>query len=162
MHHTLEVLAYCDQICSTQGNLLDRDLLLSGALFHDAAKIWEYDFKTVSFEFTDRGRLLGHLVMGAELVADLSAQIPSFPLRLQDELRHLVLSHHGRKEWGSPEEPRTVNAVALHLADLTSSRMSQVERIVQDTIESGERWSIWDRRLEQSFLVPGGINEDEG
>jgi 3'-5' exoribonuclease len=155
LEHSLEVAEYVDHMCRVQGSMLNRDLLIAGALLHDAAKIWEYDFKSFSFEFTDRGRLLGHLVMGTELVGRLVAETPDFPTLLGQELQHMVISHHGQKEWGSAEEPKTINAVALHLADLSSSRLAQVERIVKDTLSNDERWSPWDRRFERSFMVTG-------
>ncbi len=156
LEHSLEVAAYVENMCRVQGSMLNRDLLVTGALLHDAAKIWEYDFKSFSFEFTDRGRLLGHLVMGAELVGKLVIETPDFPELLGQELQHMIISHHGQKEWGSAEEPKTINAVALHLADLASSRLAQVERIVRNTLESDERWSPWDRRFERSFMVTTG------
>lgn len=161
LHHTLEVAAYAQSMCRVQGDLLNRDLLIAGALMHDVAKIWEYDFKSYSFEFTDKGRLLGHLVMGAELVGKLVDNQCDFPILLANELQHMIISHHGQKEWGSAEEPKTINAVALHLADLASSRLAQVERIIRDTLDSEERWSPWDRRFERSFLATTWCGKDE-
>ncbi len=151
--HTLEVIAYVERMVEVQGTRLNRDLLLAGAIFHDAAKTEEYEPRAFAFEVTDRGRLVGHVVLGAELIGSLTARIPEFPLALRDELKHLVLSHHGQREWGSPEEPKTANAMALHLADFTSSRLAQVEKIIGDTLSLGERWSAWDKRLERSILA---------
>ncbi|MDP3486620.1 MAG: HD domain-containing protein [Bacillota bacterium] len=153
LHHTLEVVAYAQTMVDVQGARLNRDLLITGAILHDHAKTQEYEPKAFSFEFTDRGRLLGHLVLGAENVGKLTDKIPGFPGQLRDELQHMILSHHGTREWGSPEEPKTAAALALHLADLTSSRLSQVEKIIDDTLSLGERWSAWDRRLERNFLA---------
>jgi len=153
LHHTLEVIEYVSRMVEVQGTYLNRDLLIAGAIFHDVAKAEEYEPRAFTFEFTDRGRLLGHVVLGALRVERLSDGIPNFPLALKDELLHMMLSHHGQREWGSPEEPKTVNAVALHLADLTSSRMGQFEKIASDTLSLGERWSSWDKRLETSIYV---------
>jgi 3'-5' exoribonuclease len=151
--HTLEVIAYAERMAEVQGARLNRDLLLTGAIFHDAAKTEEYEPRAFGFEVTDRGKLIGHVVLGAELIGSLTEGLPAFPTALRDELKHLVLSHHGQREWGSPEEPKTANAVALHLADLTSSRLAQVDKIINETLSLGERWSAWDRRLERSILA---------
>ncbi len=160
--HTLEVIAYVESMVQVQGARLNRDLLIVGAILHDAAKTEEYEPRAFGFDITDRGKLIGHVVLGAELVGSLTERLPAFPPALGDELKHLVLSHHGQREWGSPEEPKTANAVALHLADYTSSRLAQVEKIIVDTISLGERWSAWDKRLEQSILADTwGGNEDE-
>ena len=151
--HTLEVIAYAERMVQVQGARLNRDLLLTGAIFHDAAKTEEYEPRAFGFEITDRGKLIGHVVLGAELIGSLTERIPAFPTALRDELKHLILSHHGQREWGSPEEPKTANAVALHLADLTSSRLAQVDKIITETVSLGERWSAWDKRLERSILA---------
>ncbi|MBT9155414.1 MAG: 3'-5' exoribonuclease YhaM [Firmicutes bacterium] len=151
--HTLEVIAYVERMVQVQGTRLNRDLLIVGAILHDAAKTEEYEPRAFGFEVTDRGKLIGHVVLGAELVGNLTERIPAFPQALRDELKHLVLSHHGQREWGSPEEPKTANAVALHLADYTSSRLAQVEKIIAETVSLGERWSAWDKRLERSILA---------
>jgi len=153
LHHTLEVIEYVSRMLEVQGTYLNRDLLITGAILHDVAKAEEYEPKAFAFEFTDRGRLLGHVVLGALRVDRVIDGIPGFPLVLRDELQHMMLSHHGQREWGSPEEPKTANAVALHLADLTSGRIGQVEKIVSDTMSLGERWSAWDKRLERSIFV---------
>lgn len=162
LHHTLEVVAYGESMVAIQGARLNRDLLLAGAIMHDAAKTEEYEPRAFSFDFTDKGKLIGHLALGAETVGRLADRIPGFPPLLRDELKHMILSHHGHREWGSPEEPKTANAIALHLADLTSGRLAQVEKIIDETISLGERWSAWDRRLERSiFAAVWGGEETE-
>jgi len=153
LHHTLEVVAYAEQMVKLQGARLNRDLLITGAIFHDVAKVREYEVKAFTFEFTDQGKMLGHLVMGAELVGGLCDRKEGFPAALRDELKHMILSHHGLREWGSPEAPKTANAMALHLADLTSGRLAQVEKVVDETLKNGERWSAWDKRLERNILA---------
>lgn len=160
LHHTLEVVAYCESMVAVQGARLNRDLLLAGAIMHDAAKTEEYEPRAFSFDFTDRGKLIGHLVLGAETVGRLADKIPGFPPLLRDELKHMIISHHGLREWGSPEEPKTANAIALHMADLTSGRLAQVEKIIDETVSLGERWSAWDRRLERSIFA--AVWEGEG
>lgn len=162
LHHTLEVVAYAERMVEVQGARLNRDLLITGAILHDHAKTQEYEPKAFSFDFTDRGRLLGHLVLGAENIGRLADSIPGFPTQLRDELQHMILSHHGTREYGSPEEPKTATAMALHLADLTSGRLGQVEKIIDDTVSLGERWSAWDKRLERNILaITWGVNHKD-
>jgi 3'-5' exoribonuclease len=153
MQHSLEVCKYAETIALTQGTYINRDLLIAGALLHDIGKIEEYDWRSLSFRLTDRGRLMGHLVMGAEMVRGFANSIPGFPTILAMELEHMILSHHGHKEWGSPEEPKTATAYALHLADLLSARMGQVERLLQSQ-NSTERWTAYDRGLETALWLP--------
>lgn len=124
LEHTLEVIRLCDAACSVYGKL-DRDLLVTGAALHDVGKLQEYDSSSVTFERTDPGRLLGHIVMGWDLVRRAWVSIPGFPEQEGLHLEHLVLSHHGQREWGSPTEPCTPEAVALHHADLASARINQ-------------------------------------
>jgi len=160
LQHTLEVISYAEKMVEVQGNYLNRDLLLTGAILHDYAKVDEYELRAFTYDFTDRGRLIGHLVLGSERVGKLALGIENFPPLLRDELQHMILSHHGHREWGSPEEPKTANAVALHLADLTSGKIGQVERIIKDTLSLGERWSAWDKRLECAILAANWGGED--
>ncbi|MDP3058728.1 MAG: HD domain-containing protein, partial [bacterium] len=151
--HTLEVVAYAEKMVELQGDQLDRDLLIAGCLLHDLGKIEEYEPRVPSFEFTDKGKLLGHLVIGAEIVGRAIDTLAGFPPLLRQELQHMILSHHGMKEWGSPEEPKTANAMALHLADLTSGRLSQIEKIINEMKPLEERWSSWDKRLGRSIFI---------
>lgn len=160
LEHTLEVVAYAETMIKEQGSWLSRDLLLTGCILHDIGKLEEYDQRSLSFQMTDRGKLLGHLQMGAELVSTTARRIKGFPEDLAMELSHMILAHHGVPEWGSPQEPKTANAMALHLADLTSSRLSQFGRIVTDHRAENGRWSNWDRFLSRSIFIPGGGRED--
>ncbi len=154
LEHTLEVLAYCEQVCRVQGEMIDRDLLLTGACLHDVGKLWEYDQDCLTFRRTEAGRLLGgHVILGHDFVRDRIARIGGLPGRLDLHLRHLILSHHGQKEWGAVEEPHTLEAVALHHADLMSARLNQVEQIVKSGRREG-RWTGYDRHLGRSIYVP--------
>ena len=119
LEHTLEVLEYCLKILELQGELLSPDVLLTGAALHDIGKLWEYDRTGLAFQRTDRGRLLGgHVILGRDCLRDLIAAIDGFPDGLALHLEHLILSHHGQREWGAVEEPHTLEAIALHQADL--------------------------------------------
>lgn len=101
---------------------VNRDLLVSGALLHDMGKVIEYDV-TKGFAFTDDGRLIGHLVRAVVMVEQAAASLGNFP---EDDLRqlvHLITSHHGTNEWGSPITPKTLEAILLHQIDLLDSRV---------------------------------------
>ncbi len=104
---------------------LDRDLLLIGVLFHDLGKLFELGAMPAN-DYTLVGRLVGHVVIGRDLLRDRCAAIPDFPADLQLHLEHLVLSHQGKKEYASPVEPMTVEAVALHFIDDLDSKLNQL------------------------------------
>ena len=154
LEHTLEVVAYATSMIEEQGQYLDRDLLLTGCILHDIGKLEEYDLQSLCFQTTDRGKLLGHLQIGAELVAREANRIPGFPAELRLELEHMLLSHHGLVEWGAVQPPKTINAMALHLADLTSGRLGQFSRIISNHDANNGSWSNWDRFLARSVFVP--------
>lgn len=157
LEHTLEVVAYAETMLTEQGSYLNRDLLLTGCILHDIGKLEEYDLQSLSFQMTDKGKLLGHLQMGAELVARKAAEINDFPAELRLELEHMLLSHHGLPEWGAVQQPKTINAMALHLADLTSGRLGQLTRILGNHDVASGNWSTWDKFLARSFFVPEGL-----
>lgn len=154
LEHTLEVAAYAEAMLSEQGACLNRDLLLTGCILHDIGKLEEYDLQSLSFQMTDKGKLKGHLQMGAELVARAAARIPGFSVELRLELEHMLLSHHGLPEWGAVQQPKTINAMALHLADLTSGRLGQFSRIIGEHDTASGNWSSWDKFLARSIYVP--------
>lgn len=154
LEHTLEVVAYAQAMLAEQGLFLNRDLLLTGAIVHDIGKIEEYDLRSLSFQSTDRGKLLGHLIIGTGMVGKIAREMGDFPPALLAELEHMIVAHHGVREWGSPEEPKTIDAMALHLADLASGRLGQFSRIIADQRGAGNRWSSYNRFLERSILLP--------
>ncbi len=104
---------------------LDRDLLLVGVLFHDLGKLRELGAMPAN-DYTLEGRLIGHVVIGRDLLRERCAAIPGFPEDLQLQLEHLVLSHQGKKEFSSPVEPMTPEAVALHFVDDLDSKINQL------------------------------------
>jgi 3'-5' exoribonuclease len=151
LEHSLEVAVLCRHFAAMHPGL-DLSLLLCGALLHDMGKIEEYDIDTFSFELTTRGKLLGHIALGKEMLDQRMAAVDHFPAELQLELSHMILSHHGQKEWGSPEVPRTFAAFALHYADLASARLNQFSLVSgQKADERG--WTPWDRLLERDIYL---------
>lgn len=152
LEHTIEVATLATKILELYKGHLDKDILVAGALLHDIGKTLEYDSNSFSFQRTDRGKLHGHLILGRDLFLKCTADVKNFPLELEDELGHMILSHHGYREWGSPEQPKTVEALALFYADLTSARLSQAVETLSSSQSTG-RWSKWNSFLERSFLI---------
>lgn len=155
LEHTLETVAICKRIIKLYPRL-NRDLLISGALLHDMGKIEEYDAKSLALETTTIGKLIGHITIGVRLLNEQISTIANFPNELSMELTHILLSHHGQKEWGSPETPKTFEAFALHYADLVSAKLNQFALVMDKGQENG--WTEWDRLLERSVYV--GIDQD--
>ncbi|HBT19912.1 MAG TPA: metal-dependent phosphohydrolase [Peptococcaceae bacterium] len=125
LEHTVEVASIAENLTHIFPDFLNKDLLIAGALLHDIGKTLEYDVESLSFQKTLKGKLHGHLVLGRDILLKGISKIKNFPQELEDELGHMILSHHGCREWGSPETPKTIEALALFHADLTSARISQ-------------------------------------
>jgi len=149
--HSLEVAALCQEFVKIHPSL-DLSLLLCGALLHDVGKIEEYEMKGLSIELTTRGKLLGHIVIGVEMINERINQVDGFPENLQLELNHMILSHHGQKEWGSPEVPRTFAAFALFHADLVSARLNQFALAAAKGAKA-DGWTEWNRLLERDIYL---------
>ena len=152
LQHTLELLKLADTVCELYPEI-DRDVLVAGCIIHDIGKIIELGVGA-GFQYTAEGGMVGHIVLGDELVAracravDCSAETTM-------RLRHMVLSHHGEKEWGSPVVPSTAEAMALHHLDQVSSQIRQaidaVERSAKRPDESGA--GSWDRQWSRNWFV---------
>jgi len=134
LEHTLEVITICRDMARLYPTQLQLDLLITGAILHDMGKIEEYDPASLSFEFSDRGKLIGHISIGKEMLDQKISQIPDFPARLKLELEHMILTHHGMREWGSPEVPKTIHAFTLFHADLVSAPARTVELRQEDPL----------------------------
>jgi 3'-5' exoribonuclease len=115
LEHTASVVGLC-ALLADYYPVVDRDLLVAAAILHDLGKIRELTWDRV-FDYTDAGRLLGHIALGAFLVHERIRAIPDFPAELADRLLHCILSHHGELEWGSPKRPKTLEAIVLHYAE---------------------------------------------
>ena len=161
LEHTLEVISICRNLVALYPLQLKADLLFAGAILHDVGKIEEYDPCSLSFEFSDRGKLVGHISIGKEMLDQKINQIKDFPPQLKLELQHMILTHHGQREWGSPEVPKTIHAFALFHADLVSGRLNQFIRIMDKySQESDCCWSEWDRFLERSVYLKLPLEEE--
>lgn len=155
--HTLSVAGLCLAIANHyRGSLeLDLDLLLAGALLHDIGKVREYTWSR-GFDYSDEGRLVGHLVIGAELVTQRAAEIPGFPPERLMCLKHMILSHHGQYEWGSPKRPKFPEALALHFADDLDGKLNMVDEFLRSERERdpASRFTSYHRVLER-YLYKG-------
>ena len=128
------------------------DLLIFGAIFHDLGKIWELEWTPKGIRYTDKGRLIGHLVMSTELVEKKASQILGFPEDLIDILKHIVLSHHGRLEFGSPKVPMLLEAYVVWMVDDLDSRVDSITQFLnQDTSGEGE-WSSYHQMYARHFF----------
>ena len=134
LEHTLGVTKLCDYYC-TAYPILQRDLLLTAAMCHDIGKVKEISAFPVN-DYTDDGQLLGHIVMGAQMVGECAAKISGFPHNLLAELQHCILAHHGKLEYGSPKVPALIEAVALNYADDTDAKMETFKEILENNSEN--------------------------
>jgi len=119
---------------------LNKDILLSGAMLHDIGKIEELSYVS-AFEYTDKGKLVGHIVIASNLVRDEIKNIPDFPVELENNLIHLILSHQGKLEHASPVVPKTVEAIALYQADELSAKVNAYKNAVDTELKADSSWT---------------------
>ena len=148
LEHTLSVLKLC-QFYVKQYPILNEDLLYTTALCHDIGKVYELSAFPQN-DYTDDGQLLGHIVMGCEMVGEQIRKIPGFPPKLGNELKHCILAHHGELEFGSPKKPALVEAVALNFADNTDAKMETMKEIFKAAGEQND-WLGYNRLLESNI-----------
>ena len=151
MEHTLGVMKLCEYF-SSQYPVINRDLLLTAALFHDIGKTVELsDFP--ENDYTDAGQLLGHIVIGAQMVHDRVREIDGFPEKLGRELEHYILAHHGELEYGSPKKPALIEALALNLADNADAKLeTMMEALNNGGAGTGqEGWLGFNRFLDSNI-----------
>jgi len=141
LEHTLSVVEICET-AAKQHPLVDRDLLIAGALLHDIGKVEAYNWTTF-IDYSDIGRLEGHIVIGERMVRERIKNIPQFPEELKMQLSHLILSHHGSLDNGSPVVPMTLEAIILYYADEMDSKAAAFSQIIRKEGKTGRRWSDW-------------------
>lgn len=148
LEHTLELLDLAETVLTLYPQI-DSDLLIAGILLHDIGKVREYSWE-LDIDYTNEGRLIGHIVMADEMVSEAIHQIADFPEDLALPLRHMVLSHHGRYEWGSPRRPKTIEAIALHHLENLSAQVNRFALLIEKR-PHGEEWTKYDRLLKRQL-----------
>lgn len=148
VEHTLSVTQLCDFL-APRYNYVNRDILVASAMLHDVGKVLELsDFPTN--DYTDDGQLLGHLILGSELIRDAAAKIDGFPKRLESLMKHCMLSHHGEYEYGSPKLPSTPEAFLLHCADNLDAKTKMIEEALDSDSTQGH-WAGYNRMLQRNL-----------
>ena len=148
LEHTLSVTKLCDYYCSAYP-ILKRDLLLTAAMCHDMGKTKEIS-PFPENDYTDDGQLLGHIVMGAQMIAERAATIEGFPHGLLTEVQHCILAHHGKYEFGSPKIPALIEALALNYADDTDAKLETFKEILDNNKENNG-WLGYNRLFESNL-----------
>ncbi len=163
LFHTLSMMKVANFIASHY-TVLNRDLLILGAFLHDIGKTKELSVE-LFFDYTDEGKLLGHITIGDRILADLIEKIEGFPEELSFELRHILLSHHGDLSKGSPRVPMTLEALVISFIDDMDARIENWKKIFDR--EDGKRWTTYQKMYERSLFRSsnkdnnGNSNEDE-
>ena len=147
IEHTLSVTRLCCHLCSKY-KLLNYDLLISAALLHDIGKTIELSAFPEN-DYTDCGQLLGHIVIGLEIISKNIYGIENFPKIIEDELKHCIVAHHGELEYGSPKKPALIEAMALNLADNTDAKLQTFTEILDAS--SGNEWIGYNRFFESNI-----------
>lgn len=153
LEHTLSVVKLIQEIKGHYEGI-NHDLLLAGGILHDIGKVHELSYD-IAFDYTDEGRLLGHIVMGLEMVDERIARIEGFPPELAMLVRHLLISHHGQYEWGSPKRPKTLEAHILYYLDDLDAKVNGIQEFMKKG-EEGAKWTDYHRMFERFFYKGDG------
>lgn len=149
--HSMQLIDLVEKI-SPLYPTLDREILIFGAAFHDFGKIFELSYPTHP-GYTDEGKLVGHITIGVTLIDRKVQQMPGFPKSLEWHLKHLILSHHGKMEYGSPKVPATLEAEMVHMLDLLDSRMDGIESHIRAD-RGSSRWTSLHKAYGVSYFKP--------
>ncbi len=150
LEHTLSVAKLGDTMAPLYPDL-NRDLLICGIILHDIGKISELCYEK-NFHYSDEGQLIGHLISGVLMVEEKAKQIDGFPKTLLDLLRHLILSHHGEYEWGSPKLPMTLEAITLHYLDNIDAKIHAFNKAITNDKDSSDNWTNYSRMFERKLF----------
>ena len=147
LEHTLSIVKMCEYYVKAYP-LLSKDLLYTAAIFHDIGKTRELSSFPEN-DYTDDGQLLGHIVIGVEMISEGVRNIEGFPAKIASELKHCVVAHHGELEFGSPKKPALAEAVALHYADATDAKLQTLTEIFKD--KDGNEWLGYNKLFESNL-----------
>lgn len=158
LEHILSICTLMEYL-ALHYKFLNRDLLVFGGLFHDIGKIWELSFDK-GIQYTDKGRLLGHMLLGCDLVERKAQRILGFPEELKDLCKHIILSHHGKYEYGSPKRPKFLEAAVVAMIDDLDSKVSNIHKFIEmeraqlvNSEGPTERWSKYNEIHDRYFLL---------
>jgi len=151
LEHTLEVVRLCRAVCDIYP-ALDRDLLVTGALLHDIGKTLELSYDII-FDYTDEGKLLGHITLGVQMVKDKIDELKDFPDELGLRVLHLMVSHHGEDIRYSPQRPMTAEACALHYAENLDAQVNRFVGVIEKAKAEGKTWTEWQDLLRRSLYA---------
>jgi len=164
LEHTLSMVKICDYLSGNYENI-DRELLITGAILHDVGKIIEYTTEKngAIIKITDEGRLLGHITIGYGIVLNKIDHINQFPKDLRERLLHIILAHHGHKEFGSPKRPKTLEAFIVYHVDHMDADIGGFNNILENCDSSAD-WSEYLRNFERSVYlkIPDYLDKNTG
>ncbi|MCX5852996.1 MAG: HD domain-containing protein [Deltaproteobacteria bacterium] len=152
LEHTLSVVRLLETVADHYPGV-DRDILITGGLLHDIGKIYEFSYDRI-IDYSDQGRLVGHIVIGIEMLNAKIAAIKDFPDALAMELRHLILSHHGSQEFGSPKRPKTLEALIVHHIDDLDAKVNAFQGFIEESRDEESSWTPFHRLLDR-FIYKG-------
>lgn len=160
IEHVLSICGLVEKVAAHYGEAVNKDLLTAGAILHDIGKTTELSYAR-SFDYTDEGRLIGHITIGVEIIERHARGIDGFPQELSMFLKHMVLSHHGQLEFGSPKRPKTLEALILSFLDDMDAKVNSVLALREDARESAPGWSPFQRIFER-YIYKGTYRGEDG
>ena len=159
LEHTLSVVRLLEK-ASEHYPTLNKDMVITGGILHDIGKIYEFSYDHI-IDYSDEGRLIGHIVMGVEMIDKKIAAIDDFPPQLALELRHIILSHHGEFEFGSPKRPKTLEALVVHYIDDLDAKFNAFQTLITDSTNADSDWTNYNRLLER-YIYKGNNHSEKG
>ncbi len=148
LEHTLSLAVLVNRVADHYSGI-DRDLLMTGAILHDIGKIEEFEYKC-RIDYSDAGRLINHIVIGIEMIGQKISEVENFPENAALLLKHLIVSHHGAREFGSPEPPKTLEGLLLNYLDEIDSKINGIREFM-DSQETGDNWTAYHKPMERYF-----------
>jgi len=167
IEHSMDVAKLAEQMTANYPGMdINMDIVIAGSLLHDIGKVREYSIKPSGIERTSQGELIGHIVIGVNMLHEYAMKVKGFDSELLTELEHIILSHHGEVEWGAPVLPKTIEAMIIHGADNIDSKVAQFREWSEKTLEENGtndkyHWSNYNKYLSRRIRVRG-INNGEG